>query len=135
MWKLCSLAQNKSRDIKFRRLHIGTNKPDEIPIQPSDDDHCISQEGNFEICTVYSAEFSKKCELEALWGIYDADCLKMLLPLYSQGINGETCTSLESDGDDEEEEEKDDNDENNEDSEEEEDSVKSRRKSRKGYQT
>ena len=85
---------------------------------------------------VYSAEFSKKCELEALWGIYDADCLKMLLPLYSQGINGETCTSLESDGDDDEEDEKDDNDENNEDSEEEEeDSVKSRRKSRKGYQT
>ena len=136
MGRLCSCAQNKSRDIKSRRLHIGTNKPDEIPIQPSDDDHCFSQEGNFEICTVYSAEFSKKCELEALWGIYDADCLKMLLPLYSQGINGETCTSLESDGDDEEEEEKDDNDENNEDSEEEEeDSVKSRRKSRKGYQT
>ena len=75
--------------------------------------------------------------MEALWGICDADCLKMLLPLYSQGINGETCTSLESDGDDdEEEEEKDDNDENNEDSEEkEDDSVKSRRKSRKGYQT
>ena len=137
MWKLCSLAQNKSRDIKSRRLHIGTNKPDEIPIQPSDDDHCFSQEGNFEIYPVYSAEFSKKCELEALWGIYDADCLKMLLPLYSQGINGETCTSLESDGDDDEEEETDDNDDdNNEDSEEEEeDSVKSRRKSRKGYQT
>ena len=80
--------------------------------------------------------------MEALWGIYDADCLKMLLPLYSQGINGETCTSLESDSDDdeEEEEETDDNDDdNNEDSEEEEeeeeDSVKSRRKSRKGYQT
>ena len=75
--------------------------------------------------------------MEALWGIYDADCLKMLLPLYSQGINGETCASLESDGDDDEEEETDDNDDdNNEDSEEEEDdSVQSRRKSRNGYQT
>ena len=75
--------------------------------------------------------------MEALWGIYDADCLKMLLPLYSQGINGETCTSLESDGDDDEEEETDDNDDdNNEDSEEEEDdSVQNRRKSRNGYKT
>ena len=75
--------------------------------------------------------------MEALWGIYDADCLKMLLPLYSQGINGETCTSLDSDGDDDEEEETDDNDDdNNEDSEEEEDdSVQSRRKSRNGYKT
>ena len=75
--------------------------------------------------------------MEALWGIYDADCLKMLLPLYSQGINGETCTSLESDCDDDDEEEKDDNDDdNNEDSEEEEDdSVQSRRKSRNGYKT
>ena len=72
--------------------------------------------------------------MEALWGIYDADCLKMLLPLYSQGINGETCTSLESDGDDDEEEETDDNDDdNNEDSEEEEeDFVKTGRKSRNG---
>ena len=43
--------------------------------------------------------------MEALWGIYDADCLKMLLPLYSQGINGETCTSLDSDGDDDDYEE------------------------------